>query len=205
MFMFLGLFVSFITFITTYHTVQKKYLHVGLSEIAWLEVSLISFSAYGMPALAAYLCEFHPMYLDLGTLVKEGGVIGLGIGAAFLLPLYLQTRRPVEARRIFLKLLRLTLLAIPISGVALYSDLNQLLDRSEASKHTVEIFEPYQVRDGRGSAQKVDIKPDPKIYYLIPRSLEISYPLYQKIKHKQRVEIEIYPGFFNRPWIESMK
>jgi hypothetical protein len=165
--------------------------------------SLVGFAA---AALIEYLWSDQDYYIDTMALFGVGTLVGALLFSALMVLISLVLRGSARGQLIIRESFLLLLLALPVSGMQIISDINRKFDQTQDLRFTVVVAEVQRSARKKWSGrqhymiltERPQVKGQP-----IPRKLKIPQSLYQKIKPGQSVQLIVKPGFLGLPWYNA--
>jgi hypothetical protein len=174
---------------------------LAVESIAW------SIAFYGAPAIIETITQPEPLYFNWGPVIRLGLLTALALFTALGTLAWLLLRGSSRAHRVFTESIVVLAIGVPLSAIAMVSDANIALDRSEAVVVRAAVEDKYTTtshrRRGRRSTRyHVLIRPPSDAPVSIPRHLKVSASTYAKTDPRGHVAITLHPGRFNLPWVE---
>lgn len=161
---------------------------------------------YAGVALAEYYLVGTDYHLDSTAVLQTGLVASLLVFAVLMLLIMLLLRGSSRSHQIVTESVVLLLLALPLCGVQLVSDLNRTQDQAKTAMVLVPI------KDKRIATRRKG--PDGYILYLtapprlfgtqVPRTIEVSAAIYQKAAIDKQLLLVVKPGWLGLPWYQRM-
>lgn len=161
---------------------------------------------YAGVAFAEYYLVGPDYHLDSNAVLQTGLAASLLLFAILMLLIVLLLRGSSRSHQIVTESFVLLLLALPLCGVQLVSDLNRNQDQAKAEMVLVPI------KDKRIATRRKG--PDGYILYLsapprlfgtrVPHRIEVSEAIYHKAAIDKQLLLVVKPGWLGLPWYQRM-
>jgi len=180
-----------------------------IKKILFFEVLYYGFVFYAISTYVAHSIDDGNYLIDPMNLMIKGAWIGATLLLAWIAIVFSilkkSSRAPVFIGEVFLG----TIVCFVFGGSQMMVDLNELLDRSKPEYVTGELIEKYSRRTGSGRHRTtsffITLNFPEKNKFQVPTSLQVNSYYYFVLHEEMAVEFTIHRGYFNSPYISSMR
>lgn len=181
-----------------------------LWRLLTIEAFVWGLFGYAAVAVVEYRFQFQDYHLAQGLLWQYGLAAAFGLLVLLMSLISLFLRGSSRSHRILTESFLLLLLALPVCGIQLVSDLNRHFDDQSAEKILARISSTEKVQHRRALfnpryTYHLRLAEQPLVYgWPLPAKLTVEERLYQCARADLQLYLEVKPGFLGIPWTEKM-
>lgn len=179
----------------------------------WLEALVWSLFGYAASVLLENRFSHHDYHLDYTDIVQYGLITAAILLVMLMLVISLTLRKSSRGHTILAESFFVLLLALPLCGMQLVSDVNRYFDKAEAQQSVTLISSAYsKSQKGRKknwlqplTTYHLQLQEPPMLFNRqVPADIEVAYDLYKSAAKGKQLLLRIKPGFLGLPWYEQM-
>ncbi len=174
-----------------------------ISCVAW------GLAFYGVPAFVEFKTAGIPLYFDFIAVVQAGLMTAGVILALALTAAWYLLRGSSRTHRVFTESALVFCVGIPLSSLAIFSDLNTTLDTAPAEVLSLPVLQKFTSTHTRKGRQytKYHLQLAPPTNGRIPTPGVIDVPghLYGSARVQGVVDVTLRRGALGQPWIEALR
>jgi hypothetical protein len=174
----------------------------------YLSIEALVWGIFGYAGVAFLESRFvgHDYHLDSSAVLQVGLLASLALFAVLMTLIVLLLRGSSRSHQIVTESFFLLLLAIPICGTQLVSDLNRSQDRATAEMVLVPIkaMNSYSRRKGP-DAYHLYMSTQPVLFgTAVPHKIEVTAAIYRIAAVDKQLLLVVKPGWLGLPWYQRM-
>lgn len=161
---------------------------------------------YAAVAFAEYYVVVGDYHLDSTAVLQHGLVAGLLLFVCLMLLIVLLLRGSSRSHQIVTESLVLLLLALPMSGIQIVSDLNRSQDQAKAEMVLVPIKKLHYIERRKWPDEYVVyLSAPPRLFGTqVPRRIEVSAQIFRIAAVDKQLLLVVKPGWLGLPWYQRM-
>ena len=193
----------------------NKENETNFKKVLFIEASIYAFVGYLIPSyIHAFLNPSVQNYLDSNSMMLSGALIGLAVTIILTLIISLLLRKSSRGHRVISENFVVLVMLLPISFASSIYDINKKLDYSIPCLVKAQIVKRFTRNHGSRTrhghayvSYHFDIKSvlPSTCLYTVPSVLEVDKKTFRSLEGRNSLEIKIYRGFLEHPWIESVR
>lgn len=178
----------------------------------WVEALVWSLFGYAASALLENRFSHHDYHLYYSDIVKYGLITAAVLLVILMLIIRLALRKSSRGHTILAESFFVLLLALPLCGMQLISDVNRYFDSAEAQQSEALIGSVY-TKSGRGrknffeplTTYHLKLETPPVLFNRqVPEKIEVTEDLYNVAASGKLLRLRVKPGFLGLPWYEQL-
>jgi hypothetical protein len=190
---------------SSFYTDPFYFKALVIEAVAW------GLGGYAIGAYSEMVFRQQDYHLDQFALIKMGLICALALFLILSMTVFMILRGSSRAHRVMVESFVLFLIATPVAGVQIVSDINRSMDDSpalisQANVSSKEVRVSRRRRGGRSysyylhlSARAVDNAAK------LPSSIKVDRELYDKVAEGQSLNFTIGPGRLGLQWYREIK
>lgn len=182
-------------------------------KILFIECLVWGLASYSyISAFQWYMERNITTYLSDIAVVKYGLAFGLILFLILFFVIAKYLYQSSRAHRVIVESFFVLLFSFPVGGIALFSDLNIQLDRSQEEIIEAKVIETYSLRHRRNRGGSyytyhLSLSPETKwsySKYQFPQDIKVASSIFKSVQRNDNIELSIKPGKFRIPWIQNI-
>jgi hypothetical protein len=175
----------------------------------WVEALVWSLFGYAASSMLEKSFGHHDYHLYYSDIVKYGLLTAAVLLVILMLIIRLVLGKSSLGHTILAESFFVLLLALPLSGMQLVSDVNRYFDNTEAQQIEALIGSAYtQSKRGRKKyliSYHLQLQSPPMLFNRqVPENIEVTEDLYNVAANGKLLQLRVKPGFLGLPWYEQM-
>ncbi len=179
----------------------------------WVEALVWSLFGYAASVLMENRFSHHDYHLDYSDILKYGLITATVLLILLMLIIRLTLRKSSRGHTILAESFFVLLLALPLCGMQLVSDVNRYFDNAEAQQSLTLISSAYtKSQKGRKknwfkplTTYHLQLQEPPMLFdRQVPENIEVPQDLYNAAAKGKLLQLRVKPGFFGFPWYEQL-
>lgn len=192
------------------HNAKSRFVDPYYTRAVILESLIMAVLTYGLLSFAEMRFFLEDYHLDGVSLIKAGLGAGLAVTAVIVGITWALLGKSSRAIRLMIENGLMMLLALPIIGYEIISDVNRGLDDSEPIIVTSRVTEKYTRTHGtrrRYTTYHLKLAHTPStqsLQFKMPGTISVTHELYWQVHEGENIDCEISLGYLGFPWYRSL-